>query len=174
MWDIQHFLFFLTFIYHWEILYKPHCKWCWVMLTHAGHVIPQLILYKLCSKTSLQALQPYKLPIQTSQLHPAEQIPPNLVPHPYLIFRNRWDIQHIVFLLTSSYHWEILYKPHSQQCWVKAYTCWSCHFVANTLQVIQKNVTTSFLTLYISNSNFTVVSGLRATPKFYVTPLPNL
>ena len=29
------------------------------MFTHAGHVILQLIHYKLCGKTSLQAFQPY-------------------------------------------------------------------------------------------------------------------
>ena len=54
-WDIKHFLFLLTFSYHWEILYEPHCQQCWVKFTHAGHVILQLILYKLWSKTLLMA-----------------------------------------------------------------------------------------------------------------------
>ena len=59
--DIKHFLFLLTFSYHWEILYEPPCQLCWVNFTHAGHVILQLILYKLWSKTLLQAFQPHKL-----------------------------------------------------------------------------------------------------------------
>ena len=71
-WDIKQFLFLLTFSYHWEILYEPHCQQCWVKFTHAGHVILQLIIYKLSSKTLLQAFQPYKLPILTSQLHLAQ------------------------------------------------------------------------------------------------------
>ena len=68
-WDIQHFLFFLTFSYHWEILYEPHCQQCWVKFLHASHVILQLILYKLWRKMLLWAFQPYKLPILTSHLH---------------------------------------------------------------------------------------------------------
>ena len=40
-----------------------------VKFTHTGHVILQLILDTLCSKTLLQAFQPYKLPLLTSQLH---------------------------------------------------------------------------------------------------------
>ena len=68
-WDIQHFLFFLTFSYHWEILYEPRCQWCWVKFTYAGHVMLQEIFYKLWSKTLLQAFQPYTFPILTSQLH---------------------------------------------------------------------------------------------------------
>ena len=84
--DIKYFLFFLTFSYHWEILYEPHCQQCWVKFTHAGHVILQLILYKLWSKMSLWAFQPYKLPILTSQLHPAQRATPKYcVTHlPYL------------------------------------------------------------------------------------------
>ena len=66
-WDIKHFLFLLTFSYHWEILYKPHCQQCWVKFAHAVHVILQLIHYKLWSKTLLHAFQPYKLPIVTSK-----------------------------------------------------------------------------------------------------------
>ena len=58
-WHIKHFLFFLTFSYHWEILYEPHCQQFWVKFAHAGHAILQLILYKLWSKMSLQAFQPY-------------------------------------------------------------------------------------------------------------------
>ena len=119
-WDIKQFLFLLTFSYHWEILYEPHCQQCWVKFTHAGHVILQLIIYKLSSKTLLQAFQPYKLPILTSQLHVwLKELPQNMVSHPYLIFRNKWDIKQFLFLLTFSYHWEILYEPHCQQCWVK-------------------------------------------------------
>ena len=75
-WDIKHFLFLLTFSYHWEILYEPHCQQCWVKFTHAGHVILQLILYKLWSKMLLQAFKPHKLPILTSQLHPAWRATP--------------------------------------------------------------------------------------------------
>ena len=83
----------LTFSYHWETLYEPHCLQCWVNYTHAGHVllyethsrvcwvkyihashvILQLILYKLWSKTLLQAFWPHQLPILTSQLHPAQR-----------------------------------------------------------------------------------------------------
>ena len=43
----------LIFSYHWETLHEPHCEQCWVKLTHASHVILQLILYKLWSKTLL-------------------------------------------------------------------------------------------------------------------------
>ena len=100
-WDITHFLFFLTFSYHWEILYEPHCQWCWVKFTHAGHVILHLILYKVWSKMLLWEFQPYNLPILTSQLHPAWRATPNLVSHPYLIFRNKWDIKHFLFFLTN-------------------------------------------------------------------------
>ena len=85
-WDIKHFLFLLTFSYHWEVLYKPHCQWCWVKFIHAGHVILQLILYKLWSKTLLQAFQPHKLLILTSQFHPARRATPKIsvTPLPYL------------------------------------------------------------------------------------------
>ena len=113
-WDIKHFLFFLTFSYHWQILYEPHCQQCSAQFTHASHVTLQLILYKLWSKTSLQAFQPYKLPILTSQLHPAQRATNKYGVTPYLIFRNKWDIKHFLFFLTFSYHWEILYEPH---CW---------------------------------------------------------
>ena len=85
-WDIKHFLFFLNFSYHCKMLYEPHCQWCWVKFTHAGHVILQLILYKLWSKMSLRAFQPYKLPILTSQLHLAQRATPKygVIPLPYL------------------------------------------------------------------------------------------
>ena len=102
-WDITHFLFFLTFSYHWEILYEPHCQWCWVKFTHAGHVILQQILYKVWSKMLLWTFQPYKLPILTSQLHPTLRAIPNLVSHPHLIFRNKWDIKYFLFFLTFSW-----------------------------------------------------------------------
>ena len=72
-WDIEHFLFLANFSYHREMLYKPLCLLCWVNFIHAGHVILQLILYKLWSKMLLQALEPYKLPFMTSQLHPAQR-----------------------------------------------------------------------------------------------------
>ena len=55
-------------------------------VTHACHVILQLILYKLLSKTLLQAFLPHKLPILTSQLHPACRATPRygVTPLPYL------------------------------------------------------------------------------------------
>ena len=118
-WDIKHFLFLLAFSYDWEISYELHCQWCWVKFTHAAHVILQLILWKLWSKTSLHAFQPHKLPILKSPLHPAWRATPNMVSHPYLIFRNKWDIKHFLFLLTFSFHWEISYELHCQWCWFK-------------------------------------------------------
>ena len=145
--DIKDFLVFLTFSYHWETLYKPHCQLCWVQFTHAGHVILQLILYKLWSKTLLQAFQPYKLPILTSQLHPAWRATQDMVSHPYLIFRNKQDIKDFLFLLTFSYHWETLYKPHCQLVLSSVHPCWSCHSAANTLQVMKQNIATRFPTL---------------------------
>ena len=75
-WNIKHFLLLLTFSYYWEILYEPHCQQCWVKFTHAGHVILQLILEKLWSKMLLWAFEPYKLPILTLQLCPAQRAPP--------------------------------------------------------------------------------------------------
>ena len=122
-WDITLFLFFVTFSYHWEILYEPHCQWCWVQFTHAGYVILQLILYKLWSKMLLWEFQPYKLPILTSQLHPAwRAIPKFGVVHPYLISRNKWDITHFLFFLTFS-------SPHA------------CHVILQlwTLQVMKQS-----------------------------------
>ena len=174
MWDIQHFLFFLTFSYHWEILYEPHCQQCWVKFTHAGHVILQLILYKLWSKTLLWAFQPYKLPILTSQLHLAWRATPNLVSHTYLIFRNMWDIQHFLFFLTFSYHWEILYEPHCQQCWVKF-----THAGHVILQLILYKLWSKMLLQAFQPYKLSILISLlhltwRATPKFGVTPLPYL
>ena len=45
-----------------------------------------LLLYKLWSKTLLHAIQPYKLPILTSQLHPAQRATPKngVTPLPYV------------------------------------------------------------------------------------------
>ena len=85
-WDIEHFLYLANFSYHREILYKPLCQLCWVKFTHADHVILQLKLYKLWSKTLLQAFKPHKLPILTSQLHPAQWATPknSVTPLPYL------------------------------------------------------------------------------------------
>ena len=85
-WNIKHFLFLLTFSYHWETLYEPHFQWHWVKFTHAGHVILQLILYKLWSKILLQAFQPHKLLILTSQFPSAWRANPknSATPLPYL------------------------------------------------------------------------------------------
>ena len=94
------FSILLTFSYYWEILYEPHCQQCWVKFTHAGHVILQLILEKLWSKTLLRAFEPYKLPFLTSQLHLAWRAPQNVVSQPYLIFPHKPDIEHFLFLLT--------------------------------------------------------------------------
>ena len=118
-WDIQHLLFFLSFRYFGAILYKPDFQQCWVMFTHSNHTILQVILYKLCSRTYLWAFQPYTLPILSSQLNSAVEIHPNLVSHPYLISRNKSDVNHFLFFLTLRYHWEILYETHCQQWWGK-------------------------------------------------------
>ena len=77
MQEILRFLLLLPFSYHWETLYEPHCRQCWVKFTHASHVILQLILYKLLRKTLLQAFQCHQLPILTSQLHPAQRPSPS-------------------------------------------------------------------------------------------------
>ena len=57
-----------------------------VKLTHAGHVILQLICEKLWSKMSLQAFQPHTLPILTSQLCLVQRATPRngVTPLPYL------------------------------------------------------------------------------------------
>ena len=102
------------------------------MFTHDALVILQLIHYNLCSKTSLQAFHQYKLPVLTSQLCVAWRVPPNLVSQPYLIFSHMWNIQHFLFFLTFIYNWEILYKPHCQQCWVTFNPCWSYFSAVNT------------------------------------------
>ena len=87
------YLFFLTFSYHWANFEMNHIVSSIELSSpYAGHVILQLILYKLCSRTYLWAFQPYTLPILSSQLHSAVEIHPNLVSHPYLIFRNKSDI----------------------------------------------------------------------------------
>ena len=80
------FCFLLTFIYHLETLYKPHCWQCSVKFIHAGHVILQLICWKLWRKMLLQAFQPHKLPVLTSQLHLAQRATPRygVTPLPYL------------------------------------------------------------------------------------------
>ena len=48
-----------------------------------------------------------------------EELPQDMVSHPYLIFSNKQDIKHFLFLLTFSHHKETLYEPHCQQCLVK-------------------------------------------------------
>ena len=63
----------------------------------------------------LQAFQPYKLPILTSQLCLAQRATPRYGVTPYLIFRNKQDIKCFLFLLTFSHHSETLYEPHCQQ-----------------------------------------------------------
>ena len=90
-----------------------------VKFTDAGHVILQLILYKLWSKMLLRASEPHKLPILTSQSVWLKEVPQDMVSHPSLMFTNKQDIRHFLFLLTFSYHWETLYEPHCQQCWVQ-------------------------------------------------------
>ena len=88
-WNIKHFLFLLTFSYHWEVLYKPHCQLCWGKFIHAGHVILQLILYKLWSKILLQAFQPLSCWFWHHSCLQLEELTPKIVPHHYLIFRNK-------------------------------------------------------------------------------------
>ena len=88
-----------------------------------------------------------------------------MVSHPYLIFRNMQEILHFLFLLTFSYHWETLYEPHCQQCWVKF-----SHASHVILQLIlyklwSKTLTTSFPTPSIANSDITVMSNWKSYPK---------
>ena len=101
--DIQHFLYFPNF-------HLPLGNFIWthivsrvqLMFTHAGHVILQLILYKLCSK----AMQKLSNSINCQFWHHSciwfKEPPPNLVSHPYLIFRDMWHIQHCQFF--SNFH----------------------------------------------------------------------
>ena len=119
-WDIKHFLFLLTFSYHWEILYETTLSAvlseihpCWSCHSAANNL------------ANYEAKHCYMLsnPINCQFWHHSciwlEELPQNMVSHPYLIFRNKWDIKHFLFLLTFSYHWEILYETHCWQCWVK-------------------------------------------------------
>ena len=113
----------------------------------------------------VQAFQPHKLPILTSQAkchyklsnpincqfwhHSCvwlKELPQYMVSHPYLIFRNKWDIKQFLFLLTFSYHWEILYEPHCQQCWVKFTHAGHVILQLILLQVMKQNGATSFST----------------------------
>ena len=118
-WDIKHFLFLLTFSYHWKF-YMNH------IVGSVEWNSPMLVM-SFCSSyfTNYEAKHCYMLsnPINCQFWHHSciwlEELPQNMVSHPYLIFRNKWDIKHFLFLLTFSYHWEILYEPHCQQCWVK-------------------------------------------------------
>ena len=166
------FYFSLTFSYHWDILYEPHCQQCWVKFTHAGHVILQLILYKLWSKMSLWA------PLNCQFWHHSciwlNELPPNLASHPYLIFRKKWDIQYFLFFLTFSYHWEILYEPHCQQCWVKF-----THAGHVILQLIlymlwSKMSLWAFQPYKLPILTSQLCPAQWATPKFGVTSLPYL
>ena len=49
-----------------------------------------------------------------------EELPQNMVSHPYLIFSNKQDIKHFLFLQTFSYHLETLYETHCWQCEVSS------------------------------------------------------
>ena len=172
--DIKDFLVFLTFSHHWETIYKPHCQQCWVQFTHAGHVILQLILYKLWSKTLLQDFQPYKLPILTSQLHPAWRVTPRYGVTPYLIFNNKQDIKDFLVFLTFSYHWETIYKPHCQQCWVQF-----THAGHVILQLIlyklwSKTLLQDFQPYKLPILTSQLHPAWRTTPWYGVTPLPYL
>ena len=75
--------------------------------------------------TSYEAKCCYKLfnPIISQLCHHSciqlKEISQQIVSHYYLIFRNKWNIKHLLFLLTFGYHWEILYEPLCQLCWVK-------------------------------------------------------
>ena len=87
--------------------------------TYAGHVILQLILYKLCSKMLLYAFQPIDCLFWHHSCIRHKELPPNLVSNAYLIIRHMWDIQHIIFFLTFSFHWKIFIKPYCMWAWVK-------------------------------------------------------
>ena len=78
--------------------------------------------------------------IVTSHLHLAKELPQKILSHPYLIFRNQLDIKHFLFLLTFNYHWEVLYKPHCQWCWVKFIHAGHVILQPNTLQVMKQNI----------------------------------
>ena len=147
MWDIQHFLFFLTFSYHWEILYEPHCQQCGLKFTHAGHIILQLILYKLCSKMLLYAFQPIDCLFWHHSCIRHKELPPNLVSNAYLIIRHMWDIQHILFFLTFSFHWKIFIKPYCMWAWVKF--TYAGHVILQPIlyQFMLQNIVISFPTL---------------------------
>ena len=172
--DIKCFLFLLTFSYHWETLYKPYCQQSWVQFTHVGHVILQLILYKLWSKILLQDFQPYILSILTPQLHLAWRATPRYGVTPYLIFRNKKDIKCFLFLLTFSYHWENLYKPHCQQSWVQF-----THAGHVILQLILYKLWSKILLQDFQPHKLPILKpqlhlAWRATPRYGVTPLPYL
>ena len=97
-WDITHFLFFHS--YHWEILYEP----VGVQLSS-----PMLVM-SFCNQyfTNYKAKCCYEIsnPINSQFWHHSciwlKELSPNLVPHPYLIFRNKWDSKHFLFFLTFS------------------------------------------------------------------------
>ena len=158
-----------------RILYEPHCQQCWVKFTHAGHVILQLILYMLWSKMSLWAFQPYKLHnSDITVVSSSMSYPQILVSHPYLIFRNKWDIQYFLFFLTFSYCWEILYEPHCQQCWVKF-----THAGHVILQLIlymlwSKMSLWAFQPYKLPILTSQLCPAQWATPKFGITSLPYL
>ena len=146
------------------------------------------IHYKLCSKNYSDLSNSinwqffhYKLsnPINHQfwhlMLHQAQRSTAKFsVTCPNLIFTKKWDIQHLLFFLSFSYHRDILYKPHCQQCWVMFAHSNHAILAGNIFQVMQQNITMSFPTLYIANSNITVAFSSRDTPKFGVTPLSYL
>ena len=135
-WDIKHYLFFLTSATTVKLGYKPHCQQCLLKFTHACHVILQLILSKLSSKNCSDLSNSinwqffhYKLsnPINHQFWHLScirlKDLLLNLVSHPNLIFTNKCRYSTSSIFLSFSYHGDILYKPHCQQCWVMFPAC---------------------------------------------------
>ena len=129
--------------------------------------------YKL-TILSLQAFQPHKSPILTSQLHQAQRSTVNLMSHPNLIFTNKWEIQQLLFFLSFRYFRAILYKPDFQQCWIMF-----THSNHTILQVIlyklcSRTYLWAFQPYTLANSIITVKFSSRDIPKFGVTSLSYL
>ena len=153
----------LIFSYHWETLHEPHCEQCWVKLTHASHVILQQILYKLWSKTLTASFPtPSIANSNTTVASSSKSYPEKWCHTPYLILRNMQEILHFLFLLTFSYPWETLYKPHCQQCWVKFSHASHVILQLKLYKLWSKTLTTSFPTPSIANSDITVVSNWKS------------